>query len=354
MFKALKKSLGLKKRDGSAAKLQEQAAGDSAPAAVAGEAASPLVPAAAPAGLPLPEQQLQGAPPVAAAGLGQYAASGSSAAGSPAGRPATPDAPLLGAHGSDFQSVDYELMIAGHLDLDEGAPGPLPAAEAPGHSAAAAAEGGNATPAAGEGPGAGPEGEEQRQQQEELYDTADACGTPTADEEDSAAAAAAGAAERGGGGDSTSPGGAAAGAAEAGEREGEGEGISDALATMMYLTEDAEGGDDCVSVVSGGCWRRGAGPRQAGRQRERQWAVVVACCCCGGCCLCFVAAGAGMRARVDSPPVAAATHFLPRADALSEDDLPDDISELSRALEALEGEALGSSPRGALLGAHST
>ena len=67
MFKALKKSLGLKKRDGSAAKLQEQAAGDSAPAAVAGEAASPLVPAAAPAGLPLPEQQLQGAPPVAAA-----------------------------------------------------------------------------------------------------------------------------------------------------------------------------------------------------------------------------------------------------------------------------------------------
>lgn len=34
------------------------------------------------------------------------------------------------------------------------------------------------------------------------------------------------------------------------------------------------------------------------------------------------------------------------ADALSEEDLPDDISELSRALEALEGEALGSSPGG--------
>lgn len=61
----------------------------------------------------------------------------------------------------------------------------------------------------------------------------------------------------------------------------EAEPISDALATMMYLTEHAEGQDDCVSVVS---------------------------------------------------------------DVISEEELPDDISELSRALEALEGEALGSSP----------
>ena len=38
------------------------------------------------------------------------------------------------------------------------------------------------------------------------------------------------------------------------------------------------------------------------------------------------------------------------ADAISDEDFPDDISELSRALEALEGEALaGSSPGGGVL-----
>lgn len=128
---------------------------------------------------------------------------------------------------------------------------------------------------------------DQHDQHQVCYDTGSPSSGPSAEEEAAAAALLAGGSSSEGGTHDRAAAAAAddaaaeAEAAAAAGAEGPEQSISDALQAMMYLTEDAEGAEDCVSVVS---------------------------------------------------------------DVLSEEELPDDISELSRALEALEGEALGSSP----------
>ena len=212
MLRALKKNL---KKLGSSSKLHEAGAGgEPAPAAPPRPQGLSTLPPGLPRppsaqGGPLSSQQ-QGPPSFAAAA----AAEGS---GRPAGAPADAAAsqPLNGQSGG---LVDYEL-VAGPLEFD--------AAEA-----AAEAGSGETSPHL---PG------------ELCYGSGEPAGAlelAAAEEEAAAAAAEEGiashsAAEGGGGG------GTAAGAA-GGEPE-----ITDALATMMYLTEDAEGNDNCVSVVSG-------------------------------------------------------------------------------------------------------
>ncbi|PSC70982.1 ubiquitin carboxyl-terminal hydrolase family [Micractinium conductrix] len=188
-------------------------------------------------------------------------------------------------------AVDYEL-VAGPLELDGAAAEeelPAAAALAAAEAAGAAAELDGAASALGYDP---------HEQQQVCYGSAGTSGGPSAEEAAAAAAVLVGQHD-GSGPSGGAPNGGPTRGSEAGSEAGgeaaaeapatESE-ISDTLATMMYLTEDAEGADDCVSVVS---------------------------------------------------------------DALSEEDLPDDISELSRALEALEGEALGSSPGAPAAGAMS-
>lgn len=170
--------------------------------------------------------------------------------------------------------MDYQLVV-GPVELDCAAP---QAAEAEAEAPLAGQRDGEQPAAAAAHDAA------QHAEHGEVvcYDGGAALDSPGAHCAEEAAAAAAVLAEsEGGGGDGDGLAGAAGGGDSVAGPSTEAEPISDALATMMYLTEDAEGQEDCVSVVSEG---------------------------------------------------------------ISEEDLPDDISELSRALEALEGEALGSSP----------
>lgn len=149
-------------------------------------------------------------------------------------------------------AVDYEL-VAGPLELD------CAVTEAHADVALAAEAGGYG--------GEQHEHEhEQRGGRREVWgdDSAEGSLAPcvASPEEDAAAAALLAEADGGSGDGGTSPtgagsggdaGAAAAEAGAAGAGSPEEQQISDALATMMYLTEDAEGGDDCVSVVSGAC-----------------------------------------------------------------------------------------------------
>ncbi|EFN55338.1 expressed protein [Chlorella variabilis] len=285
MLKAFK---GLKKRLGSSSKLHEEgAAADAEAHCVAAAAAAPASAAAAAALLRAGQAAVtdQAAHAEQQAG-GTYAVAPPSSAPVATGLPPRPrsrphsptphayhhhSAHPLDESGGEL-AVDYEL-VAGPLELD----GSLHDGQE--HCVDGEERGGGGEAGAGSEqhqhhhgePGGG--AELQHEGQHPWHDSAPTSGDASTDEEAGPGAHA------GDGGAAADAGSAAAAAAAAAE------GIADALATMMYLTEDAEGAEDCVSVVS---------------------------------------------------------------DALSEEDLPDDISELSRALEALEGEALhGSSPASA-------
>ncbi|KAL4423024.1 hypothetical protein ABPG77_002058 [Micractinium sp. CCAP 211/92] len=282
MLKALK---GFKKRlGGSSSKLQDERLSEAPPAAAAAPAATAEAvapPAPVPAGLP-PRPPAQHAAPAAEGGRHAVAPTAAVPA-APGGSAPEPELPNLGlvqrsspAPASAVEAlaegpgVDYEL-VAGPLDLDSASPERAGEAEAP-----------VAGQRAAEQPVAAADAAQQAEQEEVCYGSGAAPGSPG----EPCAVEAAAAAEVLAGGDGDDAGGdglvcAAAGGDSVAGPSAEGEPISDALATVMYLTGDAEGQDDCVSVVS---------------------------------------------------------------EAISEEDLPDDISELSRALEALEGETLGSSP----------
>ena len=327
MLKALK---GIKKKLGSSGKLQEAAAADAAAAPPA--AAAPAPTHALPPGLPRPpspaigqgamqQQQPQLISPAAPAAA---AAEGS-------GRPASPPLAAAACPQEELGGglVDYELVV-GPLELDTAEESEVP--------------GGTGGPPAAEAPRDSMDQHPTDEPHQVCYGSDDPTGSlaaaVAAEQEAAAAAEAAAAGEEGG---AAGPSGGAAGAAAEGAAAaaaGGGGELSEALAAMMYLTEDAEGNDDCVSVVSGGCCR-GA-----------QLCQVGGCCPfrAGQCCCALEGPGQAAAAAVPPPHVRCQPPALwdAPADAVSDDrDFPDDISELSRALEALEGEALaGSSPGG--------
>lgn len=259
MLKALKKGI---KKLGSSSKLQE-AAGATEAAAAAPPAAAPKVAHVPPPGLPRPpsplgqqqkptqqphaqplQQPQPGTLPVAAA-----------AAEGGARRPASPPLPAAPAGAPHHEElgggmVDYEL-VAGPLELDTADEGEAAAGASCSYGAEAAAGDAERHPA---------EGAEQLPSV--CYGSGDQSGSlaaaAAAQEEEAAAAAAGDAGEHppggGAGGDAGAAEGTAAAATAAASAGAAGEGeVSEALAAMMYLTEDAEGNDDCVSVVSGGC-----------------------------------------------------------------------------------------------------
>ena len=261
----LKKAVKAIRRLGSNTKLQEHD-GRAADAPAAAPPAPQLPP-----GLPRPptpsaavqaapaSQQQQRQQQMAPAAAAPHAAAAAEGGGRPASSPQPAAAPSpreqhqpLGMPGEPL--VDYEL-VAGPLELDtaeEDAAGLAdPAAEAAAEAAAAAQLAACSLDHQQLPPGGG----------EVCYDACGEAGALGAEEAAAAAAAAAVAAlEAGGHGGGPAHEGAGpsgSGAAEGGAGSGGGgagggvEGISDALAAMMYLTEDAEGGDDCVSVVSG-------------------------------------------------------------------------------------------------------
>lgn len=252
MLKALKKGI---KKLGSGTKLQEAAGAPDT--AAAPPAAAPKAGPVHPSGLPRPpspltQQQYQQQEQPPAQQPQPLPAAAAAAAGS--ARPASP--PLHEEVGGGM--VDYEL-VAGPLELDTADEGEAPADPSCSYGTAdGRARGAEQHPA---------EGAEQLGRV--CYGSGDQSGSlaaAAAAQEEAAAAADAGSDEQEHGGDGddagaaadgTSAGAAAAAAAAGGERE-----ISEALAAMMYLTEDAEGNDDCVSVVSGGrmcCGCEGAG-----------------------------------------------------------------------------------------------
>lgn len=262
MLKALKK--GLKKRlAGSNGKLQEKeeleevtkvspAAPVPALAAAAAEPAAP--PAPAPARLP-PRPPAQHAAPAAEGGHSTPAPASAATASAtateklqphvpaPAGPP-SPPAPTSAAEPlPEGSSVDYEL-VAGPLELDCSAPD----TEARLAGQRGCGQHGSAADVA-----------QHTEHGEVCYEGGaglDPSGDLGAEE---AAGAQAALAEGGGDGQADAASGGDRGGDSAAGPSTEAEPISDALATMMYLTEHAEGQDDCVSVVSGGCC--GPGPR---------------------------------------------------------------------------------------------
>ena len=251
MLKAFK---GLKKRLGSSSKLHEEgAAADAEAHCVAAAAAAPASAAAA-AALPRAGQAAvtdQAAHAEQQAG-GTYAVAPPSSAPVATGLPPRPrsrphsptphayhhhSAHPLDESGGEL-AVDYEL-VAGPLELD----GSLHDGQE--HCVDGEERGGGGEAGAGSEqhqhhhgePGGG--AELQHEGQHPWHDSAPTSGDASTDEEAGPGAHA------GDGGAAADAGSAAAAAAAAAE------GIADALATMMYLTEDAEGAEDCVSVVSG-------------------------------------------------------------------------------------------------------
>ena len=244
MLKALKKGI---KKLGSGTKLQEAAGAPDAAAAPA--AAAPKAGPVHPSGLPRPPsplaqqqtqqqqqeqppaQQPQPLPPAAAAAEGSA-------------RPASP--PLHEELGGGM--VDYEL-VAGPLELDTADEGEASAGPSCSYGTADGVARGVEQHSA--------EGAEQLGRV--CYGSGDQSGSlaaAAAAQDEAAAAEGGGSDEQEHGGDGDDAGAAADGtsAAAAAAAGGGGE-ISEALAAMMYLTEDAEGNDDCVSVVSGGSLR---------------------------------------------------------------------------------------------------
>lgn len=368
MLKALK---GFKKRlGGSISKLQDERLSEAPPAAAAAPAATAEAvapPAPVPAGLP-PRPPAQHAAPAAEGGRHAVAPTAAVPA-APGGSAPELELPNLGlvqrsspAPASAVEAlaegpgVDYEL-VAGPLDLASASPERAGEAEAP-----------VAGQRAAEQPVAAADAAQQAEQEQVCYGSGAAPGSPG----EPCAVEVAAAAEVLAGGDGDDAGGdglagaAAGGDSVAGPSAG-GEPISDALATVMYLTGDAEGQDDCVSVVSGGCYWAAVRVLHPGlHTRCHAWPTVRAAAvdasalfhgrhkpgkATPGCENAIQQWGrrAGGSARAIStchvPPLLR-PRPVPPAEAISEEDLPDDISELSRALEALEGETLGSSPGG--------
>lgn len=262
MLKALK---GFKKRlGGSSSKLQEERQSEEAPSATAQPAAAAYLgaeasppPAPVRAGL-LPRPPAQHAAPAAEGG--HHAATPPAAAAAAAEQkvPAAVAQASTGPLSSPSQAsasaaeplaegpgVDYQLVV-GPVELDCAAP---QAAEAEAEAPLAGQRDGEQPAAAAAHDAA------QHAEHGEVvcYDGGAALDSPGAHCAEEAAAAAAVLAEsEGGGGDGDGLAGAAGGGDSVAGPSTEAEPISDALATMMYLTEDAEGQEDCVSVVSGG------------------------------------------------------------------------------------------------------
>ncbi|KAL4858837.1 Ubiquitin carboxyl-terminal hydrolase isozyme L3 [Chlorella vulgaris] len=265
-IKKLKKQLGTRPADGSQApsvggaglppRPQAMAPAGGVTAAVQQQQArsSAAVVAASPQAQPSPRSAPPSARTSPSVSVGDAASSRS--------RPPSPSCLQYHDEAGRELGVDYEL-VAGALDLDGG----LEHGHGSGGASPSQADAQQQHAAQNTANGGANDSEPHQQQQQVWHGSSPSSRGPSADDE------AAGTATQGGSDAAAAATGSAA-AAEAAACDG----ITDALATMMYLTEDA---DDCVSVVS---------------------------------------------------------------DALSDEDFPDDISELSRALEALEGEALGSSP----------
>ncbi len=255
MLKALKKGI---KKLGSGSKLHEAVGAPDEAAAAAPAAAAPKVAHVHPPGLPrppsplvhqqqlipqqqpIPQQHAQPPPPQPQPGpAGALPAAAAAAEGG--ARPASP--PMHEELGGGM--VDYEL-VAGPLELDTAEDAEAPDGAGCSYTAAEAAAGG-----AEQHPAEGAE-----QLPSLCYGSGDQSGSlaaAAAAQDEEAAAAAAAAVHSGGGDDDVGAAAADGAAAAAGAAAGGGD-ISEALAAMMYLTEDAEGNDDCVSVVSGGCW----------------------------------------------------------------------------------------------------